>query len=123
MNRNSMPVKFQNTESDEGGVGLRTHEKEEIKKVQNNVANVKNSLAALPDIVDAKISMLESVSQFICEIRDTFDLYQKNITKMTKFHGDKKIVDLDSDDEPELAGEDMAEYFESLKKSDRLQQL
>ena len=30
---------------------------------------------------------------------------------------------MDSDDEPELVGEDMAEYFESLKKSDRLQQL
>jgi hypothetical protein len=28
--------------------------------------------------------------------------------------------DMDSDDEPELAGENMAEYFESLKKSDRL---
>ena len=80
-----MPTKYSITESDEGGVGLRTHEKEEIKKVQNIIQNLKNSLAQLQDIVDVKITMLESVSQFICEIRDTFDLYQKNITKMTKF--------------------------------------
>ena len=32
-----MPAKYTITESDEGGVGLRTHEKEQIKKVQNNI--------------------------------------------------------------------------------------
>jgi len=57
-----MPTKYTITESDEGGVGLRTHEKEQIKKVQNIIQNLKNSLAQLPDIVDVKITMLESVS-------------------------------------------------------------
>ena len=43
------------------------------------------------------------------------------MTKVSKnFDKNNKLVDLESDDELELAGEDMAEYFENLKKSDRL---
>jgi hypothetical protein len=43
------------------------------------------------------------------------------MTKVSKNFENKKLADLESDDEPELAGEDMAEYFENLKKSDRLE--
>lgn len=73
----------------------------------------------MPEIIDLKVNMLESITQFFMEIRDAFDLYTKSVGKMTKITT-KQIVDLESDDEVELGGEDMAEYLESIKKSDRL---
>lgn len=73
LSRNSMPVKYNSSVEDDSG--LRQHEKDEIKRVQTIIQNIKNQLVRIPEIVECKIQMLESVMQFICEIRDTFDNY------------------------------------------------
>lgn len=49
----------------------------------------KGLLKRIPEVLDLKIQCLESVSQFILEIKDGFDIYSKNVVKMTKVTNNK----------------------------------
>ena len=49
----------------------------------------KGLLKRIPEVLDLKIQCLESISQFILEIKDGFDIYSKNVVKMTKVTNNK----------------------------------
>jgi len=74
----------------------------------------KGLLRRIPDVLDLKIQCLESISQFILEIKDGFDVYSKNVVKMTKVvKTNEKVVNTlepESDEEEEFS-DNLSDYI------------
>jgi len=76
--------------------------------------NYKGLLRRIPEVLDLKIQCLESISQFILEIKDGFDVYSKNVVKMTKVvKTNEKVVNTlepESDEEEEFS-DNLSDYI------------
>jgi chloramphenicol O-acetyltransferase len=74
----------------------------------------KGLLRRIPEVLDLKIQCLESISQFILEIKDGFDVYSKNVVKMTKVvKTNEKVVNTlepESDEEEEFS-DNLSDYI------------
>jgi len=74
----------------------------------------KGLLRRIPEVLDLKIPCLESITQFILEIKDGFDVYSKNVVKMTKVvKTNEKVVNTlepESDEEEEFS-DNLSDYI------------
>jgi hypothetical protein len=74
----------------------------------------KDLLNRIPEVIDLKISCLESVSQFIFEIKDGFDVYSKNVVKMTKLASNPENAKISLEPESDEGNEEsdnLSEYI------------